>query len=127
MKQKYNDANVRFAARRRKALQSVAGADDSGFYHSCQSPKMLSMATFLRFFDAAMDSARYEKTEEGEWFASIPGFAGLWATGPTIEATRKDLLEALDGWIEVTIKTGNRVPDVGAVSLYDNLLKVADD
>jgi len=103
------------------------GAEASGFYHFRQSSIMLAMATFLHFLDAAMDSARYEKTEEGEWFASIPGFAGLWATGPTIEATRKDLLEALDGWIEVTIKTGNRVPDVGGVSLYDNLLKVADD
>ena len=88
---------------------------------------MVPMATFLQFLEAAMDRAQYEKTEEGEWFASIPGFAGLWATGPTIEATRKDLLGALDGWIEVTIKTGNRVPDIGAVSLYDNLLKVADD
>jgi predicted RNase H-like HicB family nuclease len=88
---------------------------------------MAGMATFLHFLDAAMDHATYEKTEDGEWFASIPGFAGLWATGATIEATRKDLLEALDGWIEVTIKTGNRVPDIGGVSLYDNLLKVSDD
>jgi predicted RNase H-like HicB family nuclease len=85
------------------------------------------MATCLRFLDAAMNHAQYEKTEDGEWFASIPGFTGLWATGPTVEATRKDLLEALDGWIEVTIKTGNRVPSVGDVSLYDELRKVADD
>jgi predicted RNase H-like HicB family nuclease len=78
---------------------------------------MAVMATFLHFLDAAMDHATYEKTEEGEWFASIPGFAGLWATGLTIEATRKDLLEALDGWIEVTIKTGNKVSNIGGASL----------
>ena len=84
------------------------------------------MATYLRFLDAAMNHAQYEKTEEGDWFASIPGFVGLWATGQTVEAARKDLLEALDGWIEVTLKTGSRVPSVGDVSLYEELRKVAD-
>jgi|HubBroStandDraft_1064217.scaffolds.fasta_scaffold136907_1 predicted RNase H-like HicB family nuclease len=103
------------------------GLGNARFSRVSRSIIMSAMATFLHFLDAAMDHATYEKTEEGEWFASIPGFAGLWATGPTVETTRKDLLEALDGWIEVTIKTGNHVPDIGGVSLYDNLLKVSDD
>jgi predicted RNase H-like HicB family nuclease len=85
------------------------------------------MATYLHFLEAAMNNAHYEKMEDGNWFASIPGFSGLWATGPTVEATRKDLYEALDGWIEVMAKTGNRVPAVNGVSLYDDLQKVADD
>lgn len=85
------------------------------------------MATYLRYLEAAMDHAEYEKMEDGGWFASIPGFAGLWATGQNIEAARKELREALDGWIEVTIKTGNHVPAVGDVNLYDSLQKVADD
>jgi predicted RNase H-like HicB family nuclease len=85
------------------------------------------MATYLQYLEAAMDHAEYEKMEDGGWFASIPGFSGLWATGRSIEATRKDLYEALDGWIEITIKTGNRVPAVGDISLYSNLQKVADD
>jgi len=74
-----------------------------------------------------MDHAQYEKMESGEWFASIPGLTGLWARGTTVEAARKDLLGALDGWIEVTVKTGSRVPALGGVSLYDDLQKVADD
>ena len=85
------------------------------------------MATYLRYLEAAMDHAEYEKMEDGGWFASIPGLAGLWATGRSIEATRKDLYEALDGWIEVTVKSGNRVPDVAGVSLYDDLRRIADD
>jgi predicted RNase H-like HicB family nuclease len=85
------------------------------------------MATYLHFVEAAMNNARYEKTEDGDWFASIPGLAGLWATGATVEATRKDLYEALDGWIEVVVKTGNRVPAVDGVSLYDDLQKITDD
>jgi predicted RNase H-like HicB family nuclease len=85
------------------------------------------MATYRQFIETAIDHARYEKMESGEWFASIPGLAGLWATGTTVEAARKDLLEALDGWIEVTVKAGTRIPAVGGVSLYDDLQKVADD
>ena len=85
------------------------------------------MATYFQYVEAAMSHAEYERMEEGEWFASIPGLAGLWATGPNVEATRKDLLEALDGWIEVSVKAGNRVPDIGGVSLYDDLKGIADE
>jgi len=88
---------------------------------------MTLMATYLQYLEAAMDHAEYQKMEDGGWFASIPRFAGLWATGRSIEATRKDLYEALDGWIEVTVKTGNRVPAVDGVSLYDDLQKVVGD
>ena len=75
------------------------------------------MATHFQYIEAAMNCAVHEKMEDGGWFASIPGLTGLWATGRSKEAARKDLHEALDGWIEVTAKTGNRVPDVVRVSL----------
>jgi len=84
------------------------------------------MATYSQFFAAALDHAVYEKTEDGDYFASIPGFAGLWATGKTVEKAREDLIEALEGWLEVTVKTGHRVPEIGGVSLYQELRKVAD-
>jgi len=85
------------------------------------------MATYHQFIETAMNHAQYEKMESGEWFASIPGLAGLWAAGTSVEAARKVLLEALDGWIEVSVKAGNRIPAVGGVSLYDDLRKVTGD
>ncbi len=85
------------------------------------------MATVLQYMEAAMRRASYERIEGGAWFASIPGLGGLWATGSTIEEARKDLLEALDGWIEVSAKAGCRLPDIDGVSLYDNLKKIAED
>jgi predicted RNase H-like HicB family nuclease len=88
---------------------------------------IFGMATYHQFIESAMEHAQYEKMESGEWFASIPGLAGLWASGPNVEVARKDLLDALHGWIEVTIKTGSRVPAVGGISLYDDLQRVADD
>jgi predicted RNase H-like HicB family nuclease len=85
------------------------------------------MVTYRQFIETAIDHAEYEKMESGEWFGSIPGLVGLWAAGISVEAARKDLLEALVGWIEVTVKAGSRVPAVSGISLYDDLQKVAND
>lgn len=52
------------------------------------------MATYLEYARAAMNRAEYEEMEDGEWYASIPGFEGLWAVGPTREDTREQLYRA---------------------------------
>ena len=83
------------------------------------------MATVLRYFEHALNHAQYEQLASGEWFASIPGLAGCWASGATVEAARKELFEVLDGWCEVCVKSGDRVPDIDGVGLYDELKKVA--
>ncbi len=67
-----------------------------------------------------MRRASYERIEGGLWFASIPGFSGLWARGSTVEEARKDLVEALDGWIEVCAKKGCPLPDIEGVSLHQD-------
>ena len=86
------------------------------------------MATYLQYVKAAMCRAQYEQMEDGEWFASIPGFDGLWAAGPSIEEARERLIETLDGWISVHALRGeNRLPDVDGVSLYDLPKKVEQD
>lgn len=90
-----------------------------------KKPYTYNMASMFRYLEAAMNSACYEQMEDGDWFASIPALQGLWASGHTVEAARKELLEALDGWIEVTVKSGDRIPDIDGVSLYDPLKKVA--
>lgn len=44
--------------------------------------------------------ARFEYMKEGgEYFGSIPGIRGVWATGKTIAACRKELQEVLEEWI----------------------------
>ncbi len=84
-----------------------------------------SMATYPEYVRAAMRRAQYEQMEDREWFASIPGFDGLWAAGPSIEEARERLIETLDGWISVHVWRGeNRLPDVDGVSLYDLPKKV---
>jgi predicted RNase H-like HicB family nuclease len=78
------------------------------------------MATYPEYTKAAMNRAQYEQMEDGEWFASIPGFDGLWATGSSVEEAREQLMGTLDGWISVHAWRGkNRLPDIDGVSLYD--------
>ena len=56
--------------------------------------------------------------EDGQFFASIPEFEGLWATGTTVEKARNDLEEALESWI-VAALTISRIslPRLGDVTL----------
>jgi hypothetical protein len=58
-------------------------------------------ATVAEYVRQALSMAEFEQTETGEWFASIPGFVGLWAGGPTKEDARQELIEALWGWLTV--------------------------
>jgi len=77
------------------------------------------LATYLAYLDAAMKKARVERMEDGRYFATIPKFEGLWASGDTEEDAKRDLYAALDGWIDVQIKIGReKVPDIDGVSLY---------
>ncbi len=70
------------------------------------------MATYPEYIKAALRRAHYEQMEEGEWVASIPGFAGRWARGPSIEEARERLIETLYEWIPVHARIGkNRLPD----------------
>ena len=89
---------------------------------------LTNMATYLEYIKAAMLRAQYEQMEDGEWFASIPGFDGLWAAGSSVEEARQHLIDAFDGWITVHVMRGkNRAPDVGGVSLYDLPKKIDQD
>ena len=54
----------------------------------------------------AVEKARYEKMENGRYFATIAGFKGLWAEGKTIEAARRELIETLEDWILISFRRG---------------------
>jgi predicted RNase H-like HicB family nuclease len=73
-----------------------------------------TMATYLQYMEEAMRRAEYERLDDGSFYAHIPGFSGLWATGKTIEDARKDLYEALDGWLTLNFVVSQMpLPDIG--------------
>ncbi len=64
------------------------------------------VATLAEYVRQALSMALFEQMETGEWFASIPGFVGLWATGSTEEHARQELIEAFWGWLTVNHERG---------------------
>lgn len=71
-----------------------------------------------KYMNAALAHAQYEllSDEEG-YYASIPELPGVWGNGETIEATRDDLREALEGWIALALQRGVPVPAIDGVGL----------
>ena len=60
----------------------------------------------------AVEKADYEKMENGRYFATIPGFKGLWAQGKTVEAARRELISTLEDWVLISFRRGYPVPTV---------------
>ena len=63
----------------------------------------------------AVEKADYEKMENGRFFATIPGFKGLWAQGKTVEAARRELISTLESWVLIAFRFGDSVPVVGGI------------
>jgi predicted RNase H-like HicB family nuclease len=64
-----------------------------------------------------MAAAQYEHMEDGEgWFATIPGFEGLWGHGETQEAAA-DLESSLAEWISLSVHLGHELPEPAQAAL----------
>ena len=70
------------------------------------------------YIRAAMRHATYEiLAEQGEYFGRIPGFDGVWASAPTLEACREELEEVLQDWIVLGLSEGHSLPVVDGIDL----------
>ena len=68
----------------------------------------------LRYIQTALDRAHYELIEDEEpFYGEVPGLEGVWATGKTLEACRKNLAEAIEDWLLFSIAQGLPVPLLG--------------
>lgn len=57
-------------------------------------------SVIVQYLNAALDQARYEIIDDEEpYYGEIPGFDGVWASGSTLEACRRNLVAALEDWI----------------------------
>jgi predicted RNase H-like HicB family nuclease len=70
------------------------------------------------YIRAAMRSARYEiLPDDGSFYGEIPGFRGLWANAPTLEACREELESALEDWILIHVADQLQLPVVEGIEL----------
>jgi predicted RNase H-like HicB family nuclease len=77
------------------------------------------------YIQAAMRKAKYELLEGNEGFyGEIPGFQGVWANAPTLEACRDELAEVLEEWILFHLSDGTSLPILNGMDL--NVKKVAE-
>jgi predicted RNase H-like HicB family nuclease len=54
--------------------------------------------------------------DEGFW-GEIPGFQGVWANAPTLEACRDELEQVLEDWIVFRLSDGLDLPVVDGIEL----------
>jgi len=72
----------------------------------------------LDYLTAAMERAHYEIIEDEEpYYGEIPGLQGIWASGGSLEACRRNLMVALEDWVFFSIYRGETLPSMGDVSL----------
>jgi len=66
----------------------------------------------------ALERAHYEIIEDEEpYYGRIPECPGVWATGKTLEECRRNLEDALDGWLYVRMARGLEIPAIGGAAV----------
>ncbi len=66
-----------------------------------------------QYLSAALRRARYEiLPDDGSYYGEIPGFDGVYADAPTLEACREELGEVLEEWILFRVSRNLPVPVV---------------
>jgi predicted RNase H-like HicB family nuclease len=79
-----------------------------------------------QYLQAALDNANYEIIEDEEpFYGEIPQLAGVWATGVTLEACRRNLAAAVEDWLLFSLAKGLPIPTIDGVTLPQPELVVA--
>jgi predicted RNase H-like HicB family nuclease len=64
---------------------------------------------FAEYIAAALEKAEYEIIDDPEpYYAHVPGLQGVWATGKTFEACRKELISAIEGGLSWDFAWGSQ-------------------
>ena len=77
-----------------------------------------------KYIEKAMENANYELLKEDkEYYGEIPGVKGVWATGTTLEACRKELMEVFEEWVLTGVAMGHELPEFEGISLKVQVLQ----
>ena len=73
------------------------------------------------YIDEALHRARYELIEDDEtpYYGEIPELPGVWASGRTLEACRRELKEVIEGWILVSVRRSLDIPRLGSAEIRE--------
>lgn len=78
------------------------------------------------YIQAAMNHARYELLQEdGCYYGEIPNCKGVYASAEKLEHCRRELEEALEGWLLVRIARNMQIPEIDGLTVRVEKLHVA--
>ena len=75
----------------------------------------------IEYINKAMSKAVYEKLEDGTYSGKIPQCPGVIAFGETLYQCQEELRSALEGWLIVKIRHGDRLPVMGGINLNNKM------
>ncbi len=71
-----------------------------------------------QYIYSALARAKYEiLSDDGTYYGEIPGFDGVYANAPTLEACREELEEVLEEWILFRVSRNLPVPSLEGLTL----------
>ncbi|HET7037332.1 MAG TPA: type II toxin-antitoxin system HicB family antitoxin [Thermomicrobiaceae bacterium] len=75
-------------------------------------------AKVYAYVRAAVDRMQCEwLTESQEYFCTVPGLQGAWATGKTEEEACIELRDVLEEWVQLGLKLHQYIPVVAGIDL----------
>ena len=67
----------------------------------------------IQYIQAALEHAKYEIIDDEEpYYGEVPELQGVWASGKTLEKSRKNLEEVIDEWIIIRLRKGLIIPPI---------------
>jgi predicted RNase H-like HicB family nuclease len=75
--------------------------------------------SLLRYVEAALLQAEYERDEEGVVIAQVPNASGFFAQGDTFEEARSNLRDVIEGNVLLALQLGLTVPSIKGVTIEE--------
>lgn len=70
------------------------------------------------YIDAALARATYDVIQDEEpFYGEVQELKGVWATGRTLEACRRNLAEAIEGWVLIRLTRNLPVPPLDEITV----------
>jgi predicted RNase H-like HicB family nuclease len=75
--------------------------------------------SLLRYVDAALAIAEYERDEDGVITAVVPNASGFFTQGDTFEEARANLRDAIEGNVLLALQLGWPIPVIPGISIEE--------
>jgi len=81
-----------------------------------RAPRARVSLMIIRYIEQALRRAHYEQVEDGAFCATVRDLWGVIATGRTLEDSRDQFAEVIEGRVLARIADGLAIPKIGGVT-----------